>query len=780
MKIKRNLIFYEIPRASVFKKFKLVRKDLEFYKKIDIIYRALCSILYNFAQSGHPGGSISSGRIVEILIFENMLYDLSNPERDENDVIVYAAGHKVLGMYALWAIRNELIRQANEKLLPEDLRYQIRLEDLLGFRRNPLNSTPLFKKYNSKALDGHPDPSMPFVKFTTGASGVGFANSIGYALALIDIYGEKSPKVNVIEGEGGMTAGRVLEAISSASTANLYNLIVHIDWNQASIDTERVCREKNLRGDYVEWSPDEFFYLSGWNVIKVKNGMDFSQIYKAQRIASRINNKKPTAIIYRTIKGFKYGLEGKASHGKGHKFCSNDYYNSLKEFEENFKIKFPRIENKEIDTEKIEKNYFESLMVIREVIKRNPLLAQEAGKKIKRLKEKLIKEKRVKIKELKIEKAFEFEKKIPEVLMFKERTEISLKEALGEVLKNINKETEGAFFAVSSDVFESTNVSMINEGFGEGFFNAVENKNSRLFSSGGICEDAMACISCGISSFGKHIGIASSYASFSTSTGHLGLKLYAMGQQARKKIFGKSYNTVIFLNSHSSLTTGEDGPTHSDPQGLQLFQDNFPKGTIINLTPWDPKEIYPLIKYSLSLKPAILSIFVTRPKNKIIEREKFDLPDLWAGIKGIYKFLCAEKNSKQYNGTIILQGSGVAIEFFKGVFEFIKKKGFNMNVYYITSKELFDFLEENEKEKILPEEIMYHSIGITEFTIATLYWCIRSNFGIKNSLYPFKNGYYCGSGKGEMVLKEAGLDLENQIKTIEKYAIDIEKRKIRI
>ena len=40
----------------------------------------------------------------------------------------------------MWALRNEVLRIAAPELLPEDESQQLRLEDLLGFRRNPTNS----------------------------------------------------------------------------------------------------------------------------------------------------------------------------------------------------------------------------------------------------------------------------------------------------------------------------------------------------------------------------------------------------------------------------------------------------------------------------------------------------------------------------------------------------------------------------------------------------------------------------------------------------------------
>jgi transketolase len=91
------------------------------------------------------------------------------------------------------------------ELLPADKRNQLRLEDLLGFRRNPVTNTTLFKKFNSKALDGHPTSATPFVRLSTGASGVGMATSLGLAFGAMDYYGDNAPYVHIIEGEGGMT-----------------------------------------------------------------------------------------------------------------------------------------------------------------------------------------------------------------------------------------------------------------------------------------------------------------------------------------------------------------------------------------------------------------------------------------------------------------------------------------------------------------------------------------------------------------------------------------------
>jgi transketolase len=91
-----------------------------------------------------------------------MDYDTALPDRHDADVISYAAGHKALGLYALWALRNEIVRIGAPDLLAADEHLQLRLEDLLGFRKNPVAMTVLQKKLRVKALDGHPTPATPF------------------------------------------------------------------------------------------------------------------------------------------------------------------------------------------------------------------------------------------------------------------------------------------------------------------------------------------------------------------------------------------------------------------------------------------------------------------------------------------------------------------------------------------------------------------------------------------------------------------------------------------
>jgi hypothetical protein len=105
----------------------------------------------------------------------------------------------------------------------------------------------------------------------------------------------------------------------------------------------------------------------------------------------------------------------------------------------------------------------------------------------------------------------------------------------------------------------------------------------------------------------------------------------------------------------------------------------------------------------------------------------------------------------------------------QGALPLIEKAGLNLNVFYIASAELFDLLTEKERAAIFPDEFANEAMGITGFTLATMYRWVRSSRGRAATMHPFMKGHYLGSGAGAAVLKEAGLDGESQFKAIQKF-----------
>jgi transketolase len=747
----------------------------------DLIYRTLCAVMYNYAPlSGHPGGSISSGRFVSRLLFDVMDYDLSQPDRTDADIISYAAGHKALGLYAMWALRNEVARIGAPELLPRDKKFQLRLEDLLGFRRNPALTTPLFKQFHAKALDGHPTPATPFVRLSTGASGVGIPASFGLAWAAADLYGADAPRVHIIEGEGGMTPGRVAEALAAAGTASLDNVILHVDWNQASIDSNRVCRDGETPGEYVQWTPAELAYLHDWNVIMVPDGFDWQQITMAQRLALELNNGQPTAIVYRTVKGWQYGIAGRASHGAGHALCSSGFFTALAPLLPKEISHLPCCDGETqrcrggTDLSIVEHCYWETLGLVRCALEARRPIVDALAAQLRAAQSRLNKRARkprpdrplIDLTYVIAEGAGEL---TPPELALKPGTKTTLREQLGRVLNYYNVITDGAFVVASADLLGSTSINKTNEKFPYGFYNRHTNSGARELAIGGICEDAIMAMLSGISAFGGHIGAGSSYAAFSAPLGHIAARLHAIGNQARVTLDGGGYRPFFMVCAHAGLKTGEDGPTHADPQSLQLLQDNFPLGTMITLTPWDPQEMWFLVSAALAKRPAIIAPFVTRPSELVIDRVSRGLAPAELAAQGVY---CLRKAHDRAQGTIVLQGAGVMNAFVTQTLPLIEREELNLNIYVITSCELFDLLPKAERERIFPEAHQQESMGITDFTLATMTRWVRSDYGRANSLHPFRHGHFLGSGSGGMVMTEAGLDGASQFDAIRAYIRD--------
>ncbi len=744
----------------------------------DLFYRTLCAVMYNYVPlSGHPGGSISSGRIVSRLLFDTMDYDLSQPSRRDADIISYAAGHKALGLYAMWALRNEIARVAAPDLLPAHIKEQLRLEDLLGFRRNPTSHTPLFKSFHAKPLDGHPTPATPFVRLSTGASGVGIPASFGLAWAAADLYGDDAPRVHIIEGEGGLTPGRVAEALAAAGTASLENIILHVDWNQASIDSNRVCRELETPGDYVQWTPAELAYLHDWNVIYVPDGFDWQEITAAQRLALDLHTGQPTAIIYRTVKGWNYGIAGKASHGAGHGLCSEEFFTALAPL-------LPK-EDKQLpccncatqrchggaDGMVIEHCYWQTLKTIRQELEsRWPIVDALAGQLRAAQKRLNTRERRPSISAPQVRIAYEIAREtndaIPTHLKLKPGKKTTLRDELGRVLNYYNRKTGGAFVVAAADLLGSTSISKATEGFPSGYYNYQTNRESRQLAIGGICEDAIMSMLSGISAFGEHIGAGSSYGAFSAPLGHIAARLHAIGNQARVAAEGGEFHPFFLVCAHAGLKTGEDGPTHADPQSLQLLQDNFPLNTMITLTPWDPQELWFLVSAALAKRPAIIAPFVTRPPEIVVDRETLGFPPASAAAQGVYRLRKAREHS---HGTVVLQGTGVTNAFVQQALPLIDREKIDLNVYVVTSTELFDMLPQTERERIFPAAHQHQSMAITDFTMATMMRWVRSDYGRAHSLHPYRHGHFLGSGTGATVMAEAGLDGLSQFKAIRAF-----------
>lgn len=253
--------------------------DLKFLKSTAAKIRIGILDAVFHAQSGHPGGSLSSADIMTALYFHTMRIDPSNPKWPDRDRFVLSKGHCSPALYATLALK--------------------------GFF--PVEKLKSFRQIDS-FLQGHPDmKKVPGVEMSTGSLGQGLSAAGGMAMAgKLD---NKDSRVYVLLGDGEIEEGQVWEAAMSAAHYKLDNLTAILDYNGLQIDgpITKVMSPEPI---------DEKFRAFGWHVI-VTDGHDFEKIISSLDEAKQTKGK-PTIIICKTMKGkgvsFMEGIAG--WHGK--------------------------------------------------------------------------------------------------------------------------------------------------------------------------------------------------------------------------------------------------------------------------------------------------------------------------------------------------------------------------------------------------------------------------------------------------------------------------------
>ena len=216
------------------------------------------------AQSGHPGGALSSAEIFTWLYNKELNVDPAQPRWPDRDRFVLSKGHSSPGLYAALARR--------------------------GFFDPAL--LPTFRKSGS-TLQGHPDmKKIPGVDMTSGSLGQGVSAACGMALAAkLD---GASWRVYTLLGDGEMEEGQVWEAAMFAAHKKLDNMCWIVDSNGLQIDG----RVEDVAGP----GPlDKKFEGFGFHVLKV-DGHDFDAL-EAAFAAARAEKGRPTVILASTVKG---------------------------------------------------------------------------------------------------------------------------------------------------------------------------------------------------------------------------------------------------------------------------------------------------------------------------------------------------------------------------------------------------------------------------------------------------------------------------------------------
>ncbi len=232
------------------------------------------------AQSGHPGGSLSSTDILTDLYFNEMKINPSDWKRDgkNEDIFILSAGHITPVYYSILARRGYF----------------------------PVAELATFRQFGSR-LQGHPsvEKGLPGITQASGSLGQGLSAAAGAALGK-KLDGENN-FVYVLCGDGESEEGQIWEAGMFAVHHKLDNLIAMTDWNGQQIDgtVASVAGEGDL---------EEKWKAFGWNTT-VADGHDFEAISDAFAKA-KANKGCPTMILFKTDMG--HGIDFMAGTCKWH------------------------------------------------------------------------------------------------------------------------------------------------------------------------------------------------------------------------------------------------------------------------------------------------------------------------------------------------------------------------------------------------------------------------------------------------------------------------------
>ena len=150
----------------------------------------------------------------------------------------------------------------------------------------------------------------------------------------------------------------------------------------------------------------------------------------------------------------------------------------------------------------------------------------------------------------------------------------------------------------------------------------------------------------------------------------------------------------------------------------------------------------------------------------MLDRAALGLAPATAAVTGVYLL---RQPDGDVDVTVVLQESAVTYAFVEEALPLLVAEGIDPRVYYVASAELFDLLPAEEQRTLYPEEHAREAMGITGFTLPTMYRWVTSDAGRAATLHPYAKGHYLGSGQGEVVLAEAGLDGESQARAIRRH-----------
>ena len=276
------------------------KKDNSFLEEKAIMVRKETLRLTDICGSGHYGSAFSIVEILVTLYYQLLHLRPNNPNWLDRDRFTMGKGHAAIALYPI-------------------------LADLGFFSKKDLDT---YTRLGSP-LGDHPDmKKVRGVDFSSGSIGHNLSVSLGMALGL-KAKGSTGRAICLM-GDGEQTEGQVWEAAIAAAHFKLDNLIGIVDINTVGSDgkTKEIMNTEPLN---KKWES------LGWNVIELKDGHNFDQVFNKLNEALNNSTPKPSVVLANTIAGKGVGfMEGT---WEWHLGCLGelDYQKAYKEIEKGLK-----------------------------------------------------------------------------------------------------------------------------------------------------------------------------------------------------------------------------------------------------------------------------------------------------------------------------------------------------------------------------------------------------------------------------------------------------------
>jgi transketolase len=639
------------------------------------------------ANSGHPGLPMGAAPMAYTLWTDFMNHNPKSSKWFNRDRFVLSAGHGSMLLYSLLHLSG----------------YDVTMNDLKNFRQ-----------WDSRT-PGHPEVHhTDGVEATTGPLGQGIAMSVGMAMAEAHLAAkfnkESLPVIDhhtyALISDGDLMEGISHEAASLAGHLGLGKLIALYDSNDISLDGD-------LNRSFSD-NTEERFHAYGWQVIRVEDGNDLTEIRGAIQKAKE-NTEQPTLIEIKTVIG--YGSPNKsassASHGaplgSEETTLTKEYYNWT---HEDFYV-----------PEEVYTDFNEKCI--------------KPGADAEEKWEQLLKDYKVSYPELakELELAIngelpvDWDKQLPE---YEPGTDtLATRASSGQVLNAI-ADVVPNFFGGSADLAGSNKTNMDNESD----FTRENYAGRNIWF--GVREHAMAAALNGMALHG-------------------GLKVYAgtffvFSDYLRPAVRLSSimHNPVTYVFTHDSIAVGEDGPTHEPVEHLAALRA-MPGLSLIR--PADGNETQAAWRLALESTDKPTALVLTRQNLPTLEGTKA------RAYEGVKRGAYVVSDSDKVTPDALLLATGSEVQLAVASQEALKVKGIDVRVVSMPSWDRFQEQDAAYKNEIIPPQVK-----------ARLAIEMASSFGWER--YVGDNGATLGidtfgaSANGDKVIAEYGFTVDNVIKHV--------------